>query len=92
MGLTVNRRRLEQLKRRGSQRPRVDLLASDLKGKAADENAVAVALVRLALADGRREVARPIADAAIGLDNVKKLRELQDTETMREAAEYNIYI
>jgi hypothetical protein len=53
---------------------------------------VAVALVRLALADGRREVARPIADAAIGLDNVKKLRELQDTETMREAAEYNIYI
>jgi hypothetical protein len=51
---------------------------------------MAVAVVRFALADGRREVARPIADAAIGLDNVKKLRELQDTETMREA-EYNIY-
>jgi hypothetical protein len=33
-------------------------------------------VVCFALADGRREVARPIADnAAIGLDNVKKLRE-----------------
>jgi hypothetical protein len=55
--------------------------------------AVAVAVVRFALPDGRREVARPIADdAAIGLDNMKKLRELLDTETMKEVEYIYIYI